>query len=230
MTDIKLIYGPTGCSRVPHIALEEIGIPFTPQAQSVFDPAGRAELLKYNPVGQVPVLLVDGKPLTENVAILTWLHKTFPKAALLPPARDAFEEAQHLSKLAYCSSGLHPVVRHIAIPSSVNDNPDTFARTRELGIQLMRKRIQIVEDWLEVTPWILGDAWSIADAYYYWIFMRLTSLDVDLRDFPRYGDHYQRVKTRPSVQRVIAREKEVFEASMAKANTHMPSGVRVRFE
>lgn len=229
MPNITLIYGPTGCSRVPHIALEEIGAPFTPLSKRIFDAAEREELLKYNPVGQVPVLLVDGKPLTENVAILMWLHKTFPEAELLPRASDPFEEAQHLSRLSFCSSGLHPLMRQIGIFPTINDNPDSFARTREMGIQTMRNRINIVEGWLKESQWILGDTWSIADAYYYWVFMRLITFDVDMTAFPLFAAHYQRVRERPSVQRVIAREKEVFE-NWWGSDPPAPFGFKIRFE
>jgi glutathione S-transferase len=32
----------------------------------------------------VPALVVDGKTLTENVAIHQWVHRTFPAAKILP--------------------------------------------------------------------------------------------------------------------------------------------------
>ena len=46
-----------------------------------------ADYLKINPKHKVPLLVVDGKVLSESIAIQTWIARTFPQAKLLPPIR-----------------------------------------------------------------------------------------------------------------------------------------------
>ncbi|MEN0002127.1 MAG: glutathione S-transferase N-terminal domain-containing protein, partial [Pseudomonadota bacterium] len=75
MRDLMLFVAPNTCARVPTIALEEIGVPFETQlVRTAANEQNSPEFLKLNPKGKVPTLLIDGEPLTENVAILTWLN------------------------------------------------------------------------------------------------------------------------------------------------------------
>ena len=68
-----------------HVALHELGVPFEPHAMSYLDrDFAKPEFRAINPQGLVPVLVVDGRPLTEVAAILFWLGARFPEAGLLP--------------------------------------------------------------------------------------------------------------------------------------------------
>ena len=81
MPKLKLYVAPATCARVATIGLEEIGVPFeTELVRTSVNQQKSPEYLKINPRGKVPALLIDGKPLTENVAILSWLNETFPEA------------------------------------------------------------------------------------------------------------------------------------------------------
>jgi glutathione S-transferase len=85
MSDITLYFAPNTCARVPMTALEEIGIPFKTELVAFMRGDHRSPgYLALNPKGKVPALTVDGRVLTENVAILVWLATTFPDATLLP--------------------------------------------------------------------------------------------------------------------------------------------------
>ena len=90
MPELKLFVAPNTCARVPTIALEEIGVPFnTELIRTAAGQQSSPEYLAVNPKGKVPALLIDGQPLTENVAILRWLNRTYPEAKLLPkPGRE----------------------------------------------------------------------------------------------------------------------------------------------
>lgn len=79
MHSLKLFVAPRTCARVPTIALEEIGVPFeTELVRMAAKQQKTPSFLALNPKGKVPLLLVDGVPLTENVAILSWLNQTYP--------------------------------------------------------------------------------------------------------------------------------------------------------
>src|SRR5580698_3027815 len=109
---LTLYFAPGSSSMAPHIALHEIGAPFEAHAISLAKKETRGPaFLALNPLGLVPVLLVDGRPLTEVAAILFYLARRFPEAALLP--RDDIEaDAQVLSWMSFIASTLHPARRH----------------------------------------------------------------------------------------------------------------------
>src|SRR6266850_6683449 len=108
---LTFYFAPGSSSMAVHIALHEIGIAFERRPMSFTRKDMRAPgFLALNPEGKVPVLVVDGRPLTEVAAILFYLAKRFPDAELLP--RDDIEaEAQALSWMSFIASTLHPARR-----------------------------------------------------------------------------------------------------------------------
>jgi Glutathione S-transferase, N-terminal domain len=86
-----LYYAPNACSLVPYVTLTEASAPFEilplnfRKSQHM-----TAEYLQLNPKHKVPVLVIDGETLTENVAIQIWIARNFPAAKLLPadPMQD----------------------------------------------------------------------------------------------------------------------------------------------
>ena len=57
------------------------------------------DYLKLNPKHKVPLLLVDGQSLTENVAIQIWIARNFPQAKLLPA--DPWQELKAISIMSW---------------------------------------------------------------------------------------------------------------------------------
>src|SRR5436853_6048702 len=104
---LTLYFAPGTSSMAPHIALHEIGIPFEGRPFSFAKGEQRREsYLELNPEGKVPVLVIDGRPLTEVAAILFYLGRAFPEAGLLPTEIEA--EAQVVSWLSFIASTVHP--------------------------------------------------------------------------------------------------------------------------
>lgn len=110
--DLKLYYSPGACSLAAHIVLEELGFPYKAQKLNLLEGEQRKpEYLALNPMGRVPTLVVDGKPLTENPAILTFLGGGFPQKGLWP--KETWAQAMLLSALSWCSNTLHPAYGHV---------------------------------------------------------------------------------------------------------------------
>jgi len=208
MPDFKLFGAPNACSRVPTIALEEIGVPF--ETVLVRTGAGEQkspEYLKLNPKGKVPVLVIDGEPLSENVAILTWLNATFPDANLLPKTSDALETVKQTADLSFFSATVHPNVTRVAMPLKfIEDKELSFEIVRPMGIKDMRKLMGMVDVRLADGLWWYGDTWSIVDGYLYWAWSRITGVGFDGSDFPSIQRHRSLMEERPAVQRALARE------------------------
>lgn len=206
MPELTLCYAPGTCARVALIALEEAGVTFDARVVKFAKAEHRSpEYLALNPAGKVPCLLVDGEPLTENVAILTWLARAYPQASLLPLNGDPWHDAQLLAQLVWCASTLHPLVTRIRIPSFFCDIPGGPERVYAMGTQAMRQHIAPAERRLASQPWML-DRWSVLDAYVFWVWFRITGAGFDDGDFPNLADHYRRMHDRASVQAALARE------------------------
>src|ERR1700685_1313653 len=91
--------------------------------------------LRINPKHKVPVLLIDGVPLTENVAILQWIAAQYPEANLLP--RGGLEEFKAISFLAWCAAGIHPHLTPNVFPARYCDLPGTEASVRRGAHRLL---------------------------------------------------------------------------------------------
>ena len=108
---LTLYFAPGASSMAVHIALHEIGVPFEARPLSFARSELRAPgFLALNPEGKIPTLLIDGRPLTEVAAILFYLAKRFPDAALLSEG-DVEADAQAISWMSFIASTLHPARR-----------------------------------------------------------------------------------------------------------------------
>ena len=128
--EIKLYYAPITCALAPYITLTEadanfevIPLNFRAQEHLAF------EYLSINPKHKVPLLIVEGIKLTENVAIQQWIAKTYPEARLLP--EDPWDSLQAISLVSWCSSGIHPFLRVINGPPKVCDIAGTEKNIRK---------------------------------------------------------------------------------------------------
>ena len=95
--DYTLYYTPGSASMLVHLALLEIGVPYRLVEIDFERKAQRApEYLGLNPMGVVPTLVVDGRPLMESAALLMVLAERHPQARLAPPAgspaRDEWQQ------------------------------------------------------------------------------------------------------------------------------------------
>ena len=204
---LMLCFAPGSCSRVPLIALEQIGRPFETRLIAFMKGEHRSlEFLAINPAGKVPALVVDGAAITQNTAILYYLARRFPEAGLLPVASDPLAEAQLLARLVWFSADLHPIVTRIRMPHFACDLPDAPARVREMATVAMAFQLAPVERALANSPWLLGESWSVLDAYMYWVWFRITGAGFDTAPFPALASHARRMEQRPAVQRALARE------------------------
>ncbi len=203
---LELYYSPGACSRVCLIALEEAGAQYT--THRVLLASGdhkQASFQKLNPKGKVPVLVVGRRVLTENIAILTFLAQRYRHANLLPIGKS-WTQVDALSFLAWCASGLHPLVTRLRLPQRFCDLPGAADRVRSIAREEMIAQLAIAERRLEAQAWILGDKWSVADAYIFWVWARCPESGIDTTQFPMLRGHEKRSLARPAVRRALARE------------------------
>lgn len=208
MKDLKLFVAPNTCARVPTIALEEIGVPFETQlVRTAANEQNSEAYLKLNPKGKVPMLMIDGAPLTENVAILSWLSATFPEAKLLPKTSDPLVAVKQTGDLSYFAGTVHPIVTRIAMPLKfIEDKALSFELVRPVGVEAMQKVMKLIDARLHDGPWWYGESWSVVDGYLFWAWDRITGVGYPGDAFENIKRHRALSLERPAVQRAMARE------------------------
>lgn len=211
---LTLYYGPQTCATVPFITLTEAGAEF--DVRNVNTRGGEnhsPEFLKLNPKHKVPVLVIDGEPLTENIAIQIWINRQFAHARLLPA--DPKDEIKAISLMGWFGSGVHPHLTPNARPQNYCDLPGSEESVKRVANKLLFADFRIADDRLARREWFFQH-FTACDAYFFWCFRRALSFQLDLSSFKHCTAHFERMHERPSVQKVIAHEKQVMEA-FAKA-------------
>jgi glutathione S-transferase len=198
---MKLYYTPGACSLSPHIVAQEAGIAleFEKVDLKTKTTAGGASYLKINPKGAVPALELDnGEILTEGPAIVQYLADQRPQSGLAPPW-GTLARYRLLEILGFINSEIHKAYSPLF-------NPVISAAERAERIEYLQKRYSIIESQLEKQPYLLGDHFTVADAYLFTITNWAYQLKVDLSSFPHVLALQERIAARPAVQAAMRAE------------------------
>jgi glutathione S-transferase len=189
MSMLTLYFSPGSSSMAVHIALHEVGVDFERRLVSLakreqFAPA----YIAINPEAKVPTLMVDGRALTEVAAILYYLAKRYPERGLWPEG-DLETEARAISWMSFIASTIHPA--------------------RRIGIERWREVFGLAEQRLGRRDWAL-DRYSVADIHLFRLFWRFVdSVKPTVSEYPGLSAHYDRMMTRPAVQRTLEVERAI---------------------
>ena len=206
---LTLYFAPMTCALVPFVTLTEAGADFEVQAVNTRKGGNRTpEFLRLNPKHKVPVLVIDGEPLTENVALQIWINRQFPKAKLLPA--DPKQEIKAISLMAFCASGIHPKLTPNARPENYCDLPGSEESVKRVANKLLFEDLKVIDDLLAGREWFFPH-FTACDAYFFWCFKRAISFKLDVSGFGNCTAHHGRMLARPAVQKVIAYEKNLQE-------------------
>jgi glutathione S-transferase len=191
---MKLYYSPGACSLASHIALREAGLPF--EAIKVNGrtkvTAGGDDYLKVTPKGYVPALqLDDGQVLTEGTAILPYIADRNP-AAQLAPAAGTLQRYRLHEWLGYINSEIHKNFGPFFAPNSTDE-------MKAIARQNLAKRFDFTQQQLEGRPFLLGDTFSVADAYLFTVLGWTRHVGIDLGQWPVLQAYHARIGARPTV-------------------------------
>ena len=204
---LTLAYCPAACSLVPYVLLTEAGAEFDTLPVNLGKGQNNSpDYLRINPKGKVPALIIDGIPLTENIAIQHWISQQYPQAALMPA--EPFAYAQALSVMAWCASAMHPKLTQQARPARYCSNPDMAEDVKALGSQGLFEQFEIADAMLAGREWFF-DRFGCADAYFYWCFRRGSQFKPDVTGFKHCMAHKERMEQRASVRKLLAYEAQV---------------------
>jgi glutathione S-transferase len=197
---MKLYYLPGACSLASDISLREAGVPFTPVKVSRRDKrtSDGQNFTQVSSKGYVPALqLDDGRVLTENVAVLTYIAGLQPQKKLGPtPASPEFY--QLLEWLAFVSSELHK--NFGTVFGSSEPQVQQYARGN------IAKRLDWLDGALAGKTFLLGESFTVADAYLFTVLSWAPHMGVDLDPYPSVKAYYARVSSRPAVVEAMKAE------------------------
>jgi len=203
---LKLYYSPGSCARASLIALAESGADYQISRVDFSRNAQREpEYLSINPKGRVPALATGRGILTESLAILGYIAQSFP-AARLAPLEDPFAFAQMQGFNSYIASTVHVAHAHGRRAARWSDDPAAQATMQAKVAQNMLECFQLIQSSMLKGPWVMGEAYTVADCYLFTLSCWLEEDGVPLAKLPAIQAHHERVAGRPAVQRALAQE------------------------
>jgi len=199
-----LHYSPSSASMVVHLMLIELGVPHRLERVDTSQPR-TAAYLALNPLGQVPTLIVDGRPLTETSALLMLLAERHPEAGLAPPPGDP-QRGEYLQWMVLLSNQLMATFRFWFYPADLGlaeHTPQTRAA--------LQARIESVFARLDAQlavrgPYLLGERPSVADLLLTMLMRWSRRMPRTALDWPALARLAHLVRARPAWKTLYERE------------------------
>jgi len=198
---MKLYFAPGACSLSPHIVLNEAGLPFEKIKVDTKTKSmdGGGDFKTINPLGYVPALqLDDGTILTEGPAIVQYIADKVPDKKLAPP-NGSMERTKLQMWLNFTTSELHKSFSPLFTPSMPDEAKKIFR-------ERLAARFAHLDKHLAKNEYLLGDAFSVADAYLFVVSNWASRVDVDLSPYANVLAYRKRVGARPAVQAALKAE------------------------
>lgn len=198
---MQLYYSPGACSLASHIALREAGVAF--EAIKVEGrgkkTANGEDYLSVTAKGYVPALrLDDGQVLTEGTAILPYVADRNPAAGLAPAAGTLDRYRMH-EWLGYINSEVHKGFGVFFTPGATDEAKAT-------GKLNLAKKFAFIQQELEGHDYLLGNTFSVADAYLFTVLGWTRIVGIDLGEWPALTAYHARIAARPAVQAAMKAE------------------------
>lgn len=198
---VKLYFSPGACSLSPHIVLRESGLPFELEQVNLQAKKLKSggDFLEINPKGQVPVLKLDsGDILTEGPAIVQYIADQKPESGLAPKAGTI--QRYHVQEwLNFITSELHKSFTPLFRPNT----PEEYAR---ISKENLANRFGYLDKQLGKRQYLMGDKFTVPDAYAFTVVGWSKYKDIDLSRWPNLKGYMDRVGARPKVQEAMKAE------------------------
>ncbi|PRY91663.1 glutathione S-transferase family protein [Donghicola tyrosinivorans] len=165
------------------------------------------DFMRRNPAGKVPVLKLDGRTLTESMAICEYVDDLYPDPSLMPQSAEGRYEVRRL--VSWFDDKFHHDVTANLLYERVNRKlmktgyPDS--RAVKLGAQRIKYHLDYMAWLLDHRRWLAGDRMTLAD---FAAAAHLSSLDyisdVDWNRSDVVKDWYAKIKSRPAFRSILA--------------------------
>jgi glutathione S-transferase len=200
---ITLYYTAHTCSLASHIALEDAGAEYDLRRIDFASTEQQSpEFLKINPKARVPAMMTPRGILTETPAMLAFIAQSYPDAGLAP-LDDPFAFAEIQSFNSYLCSSLHVSHAHRMRGHRWATEESSFEDMRRMVPETVAAGFELIETMMFKGPWVMGDAYTIADPYLFTIAQWMERDGVDPDRFPKVADHRARMAERANVKAVL---------------------------
>jgi|SRR5690606_37555426 len=167
----------------------------------------KPEFLRLNPNGKVPTLVVDGTPLFEALAIMTWLGDRYGTANGMWPPADSPERLPALSWSTWAYVSYGSVVNRLAYASSERIDPSLRSEGQaKLARDELDALSKVLETKLSAAPYVLGERFSLADVIVGSVVWYRTLVGAPLDAYPETTAWLERCQARPAYKRVMESE------------------------
>lgn len=198
---MKLYFAPGACSLSPHIVLRETGAKFDLEQVNNQEKKTKSgvDYWTVNGKGQVPVLEFDnGERLTEGPVVVQWIADQNPGAGLIPAA-GTLERYRVQEWLNFITSELHKTYGPIFRPTT----PDAY---KDISRENLGKRFDWLDKHFANKKYLMGDQFTVADAYLYTVLRWSPRVNIDIAKWPNLKAYFDRVDARPKVQEALKAE------------------------
>lgn len=200
---MKLYYSRGACSLAVRIVLNELQLKCEYEAVDLktHKTETGVDFYQINPKGEVPTLLLDDKQiLTENSVIQQYLAETQKNTKLLPSSKD-FKHYRVLEWLNFISTDIHKGYGPLFNPQVPQEVKDT------IYIPLLKKKLKFVDEQIKQNKFILGDDFTLPDAYMFVMLLWLRNFKLTLDAYPNLTRYYTELKNRNSIKDSLEEEK-----------------------
>jgi glutathione S-transferase len=203
---LTLYYAPHTCSLASHIALRDAGATYELERIDF----GKTEqqspaYLEVNPKARVPALATPRGILTETPAMLAFIAQSFPQARLAP-LDDPYAFAELQAFNSYLCSTLHVAHAHRMRGHRWADEASSFADMQRKVPRSVGACYDMIETHMLEGPWVMGEAYTVADPYLFTLAQWLEADGVDPARIPRVIAHRARMAERANVRQAITEE------------------------
>ncbi len=191
---MKLYYAPGASSLASHISLREAGLTFDMEKVDLRKKTTETgnDFYQVTIKGAVPALqLDDNQVLTEGSAILQYIADLVPSKKLAPSA-GTIERYRLMEWLNLIATELHKNYSPLF-------NRELADSAKEIFRGNLKRYYDVVEKQLSKTPFLLGDTFSVADAYLFTVTRYAKFAGLDIGMWPSLQNFQQQMFTRPSV-------------------------------
>jgi glutathione S-transferase len=198
---MKLYYSPGACSLAPHIVLNELGQSYDLEKVDLGAKKTEtgADFMNVNGKGYVPTLdLGTGEVLTEVSTILQYLADKAKNTDLLP-AFGSMDRYRAMEQLNFVASELHKGIGGLFNAAMPEDGKKAMK-------DRLTRRLAWLDGQLAKKAYLLGDSYSVADAYAFTVLSWTKHVNVDLSPYAHIVAYLDRVGARPAVQAALKKE------------------------
>jgi glutathione S-transferase len=198
---MKLYYSPGACSMAPHIVATEAGLKVDLVKVDIPNKktADGGDFWAVNPKGYVPALQLDnGEVLTEVGVIIQYLADQKPESGLAAKP-GSMERYHQMEAVNFAATEVHKQIGALF-------NPKMTPEMKEVQLGVIERRLNPLDKALAGKQYIMGDKFTVADAYLFTVLNWTSMHKIDLGKWPNIQAFMGRVAARPKVQETLKAE------------------------